>query len=231
MKITHPAKNALTIIIGVLAFWPVGICVASVLSFFELPVVSFGPNHALRVCALCAFWQPIGLQRDRVCFGFTRLGVCLLFCACCLLAMGQQSLACWRVCPKMINESSVSVSSQPVKFSGKYAGISTDVFAFLTTLCGITPEVATKVANDAASSVGRAMAGVTTDVSFGRMSKDALATIKETSQRKGVSVNEFPLQVAYLAEKTRKFCFDNRIKVSNVELPEPLRHYLLDCAK
>ena len=145
--------------------------------------------------------------------------------------MGQQSLACWRVCPKMINESSVSVSSQPVKFSGKYAGISTDVFAFLTTLCGITPEVATKVANDAASSVGRAMAGVTTDVSFGRMSKDALATIKETSQRKGVSVNEFPLQIAYLAEKTRKFCFDNRIKVSNIELPEPLRHYLLDCAK
>lgn len=75
MKITHSVENALTIIIGVLAFWRVGIRVASVLSFFELPVVSFGPNHALRVCALCAFWQPIGLQRDRVCFGFTRLGV------------------------------------------------------------------------------------------------------------------------------------------------------------
>lgn len=166
-----------------------------------------------------------------MCFGFTRLGVCLLLCSCCLLAMGQQTIACWRVCPKMINESSKSVSVQPVKFSGKYAGISTDCFAFLTTLCGITPEVATKVANDAASSVGRAMAGVTTDVSFGRMSKDALATIKETSQRKGVSVNEFPLQIAYLAEKTRKFCFDNRIKVSNVELPEPLQHYLLDTLK
>jgi len=158
-------------------------------------------------------------------------GVCLLFCSYCLLATGQQTIACWRVCPKMINESSKSVSAQPVKFSGKYAGISTDCFAFLTTLCGITPEVATKVAIDAASSVGRAMAGVNSEVSFGRMSKDTLATIKETATRKGVSVNEFPLQIAYLAEKTRKFCFDNRIKVSNVELPEPLQHYLLDTLK
>jgi len=75
------------------------------------------------------------------------------------------------------------------------------------------------------------MAGVNSEVSFGRMSKDTLATIKETATRKGVSVNEFPLQIAYLAEKTRKFCFDNRIKVSNVELPEPLQHYLLDTLK
>ena len=145
--------------------------------------------------------------------------------------MGQQTIACWRVCPKMNNESTVSVSAAPVKFSGKYAGISTDVYAFLTTLCGVSGDVALKVATDAASSVGRAMAGVTTDVSFGRMSKDALATIKETSQRKGVSVNEFPLQIAYLAEKTRKFCFDNRLKLGSVELPESLQHYLLDTQK
>lgn len=173
----------------------------------------------------------IGLMWDRVCFGFTRLLACepvCFLCDVCHRHTGPLPVAC---VSNMNNESSVSVSSQPVKFSGKYAGISTDVYAFLTTLCGVSVEVATKVATDAASSVGRAMAGVTTDVSFGRMSKDALATIKETSQRKGVSVNEFPLQIAYLAEKTRKFCFDNRVKVSNVELPEPLRHYLLDCAK
>lgn len=127
----------------------------------------------------------------------------------------------------MNNESSKSVSVQPVKFSGKYAGISTDCFAFLTTLCGVSAEVALKVATDAASSVGRAMAGVNSEVSFGRMSKDTLATIKETATRKGVSVNEFPLQIAYLAEKTRKFCFDNRLKLGSVELPESLQHYLL----
>ena len=123
------------------------------------------------------------------------------------------------------------VKKEVVKFTGKYAGIETDCFVFLTLLCGITEKVAVKVANDAASAIGRVMVGVNTQVSFGRMSKDALADIKETSQRKGISVNEFPLQVAYLAEKTRKFCFDNRIKVSNVELPEPLQHYLLDTLK
>ena len=131
----------------------------------------------------------------------------------------------------MIESTIPTVTAQPVKFSGKYAGISTDVWAFLTTLCGVSSEIATKVATDAASSVGRAMAGVHSEVSFGRMSKDTLATIKETATRKGVSVNEFPLQIAYLAEKTRKFQFDNRVKVSNVELPEPLRHYLMDLAK
>ena len=131
----------------------------------------------------------------------------------------------------MNNESTVSISAAPVKFSGKYAGISTDVYAFLTTLCGVSGDVALKVATDAASSVGRAMAGVNSEVSFGRMSKDALATIKETSQRKGVSVNEFPLQIAYLAEKTRKFCFDNRLKLGSVELPESLQHYLIDTQK
>jgi hypothetical protein len=135
-----------------------------------------------------------------------------------------------RVCPKMSNESITTVST-PVKFSGKYAGISTDVYAFLTTLCGVTSEVAIKVANDAASGIGRAMVGVTSEVTFGRMSKDTLATVTETAKRKGVSVNEFPLQIAYLAEKTRKFCFDNRVKLSGVELPEALQHYLLDLAK
>lgn len=58
MKITHPAKNALTIIIGVLAFWRVGIRVASVLSFFELPVAALSLNHALRVFDNC--WPPMG---------------------------------------------------------------------------------------------------------------------------------------------------------------------------
>lgn len=226
MKITHFPKSALSLFVGFSAFWWVGKAVASVLSFFELPVSALSVNHALRVFANCrpvigpcVFWIHAPVACVPVCF----------FCDVCHRHTGSQSL--WRVCPNMTNELSVSVSSQPVKFSGKYAGISTDVYAFLTTLCGITPEVALKVATDAASSVGRAMAGVNSEVSFGRMSKDTLATIKETATRKGVSVNEFPLQIAYLAEKTRKFCFDNRVKVSNVELPEPLRHYLLDCAK
>ena len=219
-------ERALSIFIGFSAFWRVGTVVALFGLFFELPVAALSVNRALRVFANC--WPTTG--------------PCVFWihspwaCVCCFVPV-----ACWQwgnrllpvgVCvQKMNNESSKSVSVQPVKFSGKYAGISTDCFAFLTTLCGITPEVATKVAIDAASSVGRAMSGVNSEVSFGRMSKDTLATIKETATRKGVSVNEFPLQIAYLAEKTRKFCFDNRIKVSNVELPEPLQHYLLDTLK
>ena len=120
---------------------------------------------------------------------------------------------------------------QPVKFTGRYSGIETDCFIFLTQRCGITEKVAVKVANDAASSMGRVMQGVSTQVSFGRMSKDLLADIKETSTRKGISVNEFPLQVAYLAEKTRKFCFDNKVKIANIELPENLANYLRDLQK
>jgi hypothetical protein len=63
------------------------------------------------------------------------------------------------------------------------------------------------------------------------MSKDTLATIKETASRKGVSVNEFPLQCAYLAEKVRKFSFDNKVKIGAVGLPENLAVYLADLAK
>jgi hypothetical protein len=122
----------------------------------------------------------------------------------------------------------VPVVKQAVKFNGKYAGISTDCFVFLTLLCGVSETVAIKVANDAASSIGRVMQGVNTEVSFGRMNKDTLANIKETSVRKGVSVNEFPLQVAYLAEKTRKFCFDNKVKIESIVLPENLANYLRD---
>jgi hypothetical protein len=62
VKITHPAKNALTIIIGVLAFWRVGIRVASVLSFFELPVAALSPDHAMRVCAFVRLLVTVGLQ-------------------------------------------------------------------------------------------------------------------------------------------------------------------------
>jgi hypothetical protein len=120
------------------------------------------------------------------------------------------------------------VKKEIVKFNGKYSGISTDCFVFLTLLCGVSETVATKVANDAASSIGRVMQGVSTEVSFGRMNKDTLANIKETSVRKGVSVNEFPLQVAYLAEKTRKFCFDNKVKIESITLPENLANYLRD---
>jgi len=122
----------------------------------------------------------------------------------------------------------VSTVAAPVKFSGAYAAISTDVYVFLTLHCGVTSTVAIKVANDAASAIGRVMAGVSREVSFGRMSKDTLATIKETASRKGVSVNEFPLQCAYLAEKVRKFEFDNKVKIGTVELPENLAVYLAD---
>ena len=140
----------------------------------------------------------------------------------------------------MNTESIISGVSQPiveannttkavhVKFTGKYASVSTDCFVFLTQLCGISEKVALQVANDAASAIGRVMAGVQSEVSFGRMNKDTLATIKETASRKGVSVNEFPLQVAYLAEKTRKFCFDNKVKISTIGLPENLATYLGD---
>ena len=201
--------------------------------FSEIACASLEPeSRPVRVCACVRLSVTVGSVRDRVCFGFTRLWrVCLCVCSVACVTGAQSRFCLWRVCPKMTNESSPIVSAAPVKFSGKYAGISTDVYAFLTTLCGVSGDVALKVATDAASSVGRAMAGVTTEVSFGRMTKDTLANIKETATRKGVSVNEFPLQIAYLAEKTRKFCFENRVKVSNVELPESLRHYLLDCAK
>lgn len=120
------------------------------------------------------------------------------------------------------------INSETVKFTGKYASISTDCFVFLTLKCGVSEAIAIKVSNDAASAIGRVMVGVNTQVSFGRMSKDALADIKETSQRKGISINEFPLQVAYLAEKTRKFCFDNKVKIESVTLPENLANYLRD---
>lgn len=133
--------------------------------------------------------------------------------------------------PNKTENNKTEDKKQPVKFTGRYAGIETDCFIFLTQRCGITEKVAVKVANDAASSMGRVMAGVNTQVSFGRMSKDLLADIKETSQRKGISINEFPLQVAYLAEKTRKFCFDNKVKISSVELPENLANYLRDLQK
>lgn len=225
MKITHFRKSALSLFIGFSAFWRVGKPVASVLSFFELPVAALSVNRALRVFANC---RPVTGPCVFWIHSPWRVSVVLFLLP---VGNGATDFACGVCVQKMNNESTVSVSAAPVKFSGKYAGISTDVYAFLTTLCGVSGEVALKVATDAASSVGRAMAGVNSEVSFGRMSKDTLATIKETATRKGVSVNEFPLQIAYIAEKTRKFCFDNRVKVSNVELPEPLRHYLLDCAK
>ena len=53
MKITHFQKITLTIIIGVLAFWRVGIVVALLDSFFELPVAALSVNRALRVFANC----------------------------------------------------------------------------------------------------------------------------------------------------------------------------------
>ena len=130
--------------------------------------------------------------------------------------------------PEVPEVPSVPEVKQAVKFTGKYASIETDCFVFLTQRCGVSEKVAVKVANDAASSIGRVMKGVSTEVSFGRMNKDALANVKETSQRKGISINEFPLQVAYLAEKTRKFCFDNKVKISSIELPENLANYLRD---
>jgi len=126
--------------------------------------------------------------------------------------------------------STVSTAAAPVKFSGAYAAISTDVYVFLTLHCGVISTVAVKVANDAASAIGRVMIGVSREVSFGRMSKDLLSNIKETASRKGVSVNEFPLQCAYLAEKVRKFEFDNKVKIGTVELPESLAHYLYSLA-
>jgi hypothetical protein len=133
--------------------------------------------------------------------------------------------------PDNVPDNKQEVKKEVVKFEGKYAGISTDCFVFLTLRCGVSEVVAIKVSNDAASSMGRVMQGVSNQVSFGRMTKDLLADIKETSQRKGVSVNEFPLQVAYLAEKTRKFCFDNKVKISSIELPENLANYLRDLQK
>ena len=133
--------------------------------------------------------------------------------------------------PDNVPDNKPEVKKEAVKFEGKYAGISTDCFVFLTMRCGVSEKIAVKVSNDAASSMGRVMHGVNNQVSFGRMTKDLLADIKETSVRKGVSVNEFPLQVAYLAEKTRKFCFDNKIKIESIVLPENLANYLRDLQK
>ena len=133
--------------------------------------------------------------------------------------------------PDNVPDNKPEVKKEAVKFTGKYAGISTDCFVFLTLLCGISEVVAVKVSNDAASSMGRVMQGVSNQVSFGRMTKDLLADVKETAVRKGVSVNEFPLQVAYLAEKTRKFCFDNKVKIESIVLPENLANYLRDLQK
>lgn len=53
MIFTHSVKTALSLFIGFSAFWRVGIRVASVLSFFELPVVALSVNRALRVFANC----------------------------------------------------------------------------------------------------------------------------------------------------------------------------------
>jgi hypothetical protein len=62
VKITHSVENALSLFIGVLAFWRVGIPVAFVLSFFELPVVALSPDHAMRVCAFVRLLVTVGLQ-------------------------------------------------------------------------------------------------------------------------------------------------------------------------
>lgn len=186
------------------------------------------PNFA------CASLDNLSAAMHRVWFGFTRLWRVLPVCFLCGVCHRRtDSLCLWRVCPKMSEStvSTVSTVATPVKFSGRYAGVSTDVYTFLTIHCGVTSTVAVKVANDAASSIGRVMHGVSSEVSFGRMSKDTLATIKETASRKGVSVNEYPLQCAYLAEKLRKFSFENKVKIGSVELPENLALYLADCAK
>ncbi len=191
-------------------------------------VAAFGPNSA------CAPFGHLLASTHRVCFGFTRLWRVCPVCFCCGVCHRHTGPLClWRVCPKMSENtvSTVSTVAAPVKFSGRYAGVSTDVYVFLTHHCGISETVAIKVANDAASSIGRVMVGVSSEVSFGRMSKDTLATIKETASRKGVSVNEFPLQCAYLAEKVRKFSFDNKVKIGAVGLPENLAVYLADLAK
>jgi hypothetical protein len=191
-------------------------------------VAAFGLHCA---CAPCG---NLLASMHRVCFGFTRLWRVLPVCCSCGVCHRRTGALClWRVCPKMSENtvSTVSTVATPVKFSGRYAGVSTDVYVFLTHHCGISETVAVKVANDAASSIGRVMVGVSSEVSFGRMSKDTLATIKETASRKGVSVNEFPLQCAYLAEKVRKFSFDNKVKIGAVGLPENLAVYLGDLAK
>lgn len=191
-------------------------------------MAAFGPH-----CALCALRQPTGIHAPCV-FRIHAPEACVA----CVLFLWRVSQAHRRTVPvacvsKMSENtvSTVSTVATPVKFSGRYAGVSTDVYVFLTHHCGISETVAVKVANDAASSIGRVMVGVSSEVSFGRMSKDTLATIKETASRKGVSVNEFPLQCAYLAEKVRKFSFDNKVKIGAVGLPENLAVYLGDLAK
>lgn len=212
-------------VFGVLACWHRVCFIGLVLS---QRVAAFGPH-----CALCALRQPIGIHASCVFWIHAPLAcvLCVFSVACVTGAQGR--FACG-VCVQIMSENTVSTVSTvatPVKFSGRYAGVSTDVYVFLTHHCGISETVAIKVANDAASSIGRVMVGVSSEVSFGRMSKDTLATIKETASRKGVSVNEFPLQCAYLAEKVRKFSFDNKVKIGAVGLPENLAVYLADLAK
>ncbi len=56
--LTHLLNFTLSLFIGVLAFWRVGITVAAVLSFFELPVAALSVNRALRVFANC--WPVMG---------------------------------------------------------------------------------------------------------------------------------------------------------------------------
>jgi hypothetical protein len=109
---THSVKTALSLFIGFSAFWRVGIRVASVLSFFELPVWAFGPDHAsVRVCASVRLLVTISFMRDRVCFGFTRLWrvcLCVFSVTCvtgtqalCLLACvskNEQRIQCLCLC-------------------------------------------------------------------------------------------------------------------------------------
>lgn len=228
MKITQSAKIALSLFIGFLAFCALGIVSASLASLFLIacaPLACIAPP--------CALWQPIGTPAPCVFRIHAPWRVCPV-CFCCGVCHRHTGPLCCGVCVLIMSENTVSTVSTvhtPVKFSGAYAGISTDVYVFLTLHCGTASTVAVKVANDAASAIGRVMVGVSREVSFGRMSKDLLSNIKETASRKGVSVNEFPLQCAYLAEKVRKFEFDNKVKIGTVELPESLAHYLADLAK
>ena len=81
MIFTHSVKSALSLNIGFSAFWRVGIRVASVLSFFELPVVALSVNRALRVFANC--WPLTG-----PCVFWIHAPVA---CVCCFVP-----IACWQ---------------------------------------------------------------------------------------------------------------------------------------
>jgi hypothetical protein len=54
VKFTHFVKSALSLFIGFLAFLPVGITAAALVSFLEILCQSLGPN---------LFWQPFELQK------------------------------------------------------------------------------------------------------------------------------------------------------------------------